>query len=51
MYSYFGGSNIVVIDFSANKGWTTVPTPRSIEERSMMEKKTILSAISVTSKK
>ena len=38
MYRHFGESNIV-IDFNANKGWTTVPTPRSIEQRSMMVKK------------
>ena len=38
MYRHFGESNIVVIDFNANKGWTTVPTPRSIEQRSMMAK-------------
>ena len=37
MYRHFGESNIV-IDFNANKGWTTVPTPRSIEQRSMMAK-------------
>ena len=37
MYRHFGESNIV-IDFNANKGWTTVPTPRSIEQRSMMVK-------------
>ena len=35
MYRHFGESNIV-IDFNANKGWTTVTTPRSIEQRSMM---------------
>ena len=37
MYRHFGESNIV-IDLNANKGWTTVPTPRSIEQRSMMAK-------------
>ena len=37
MYGHFGESNIV-IDFNANKGWTTIPTPRSIEQRSMMAK-------------
>ena len=37
MYRHFGESNIV-IDFNTNKGWTTVPTPRSIEQRSMMAK-------------
>ena len=37
MYGHFGESNIV-IDFNANKGLTTVPTPRSIEQRSMMAK-------------
>ena len=37
MYRHFGESNIV-IDFNANNGWTTVPTPRSIEQRSMMAK-------------
>ena len=38
MYRHFGESNIVVIDSNANKGLTTVPTPRSIEQRSMMAK-------------
>ena len=38
MYKHFGESNIVLIDFNANKGWTTVATPRSIEQRSMMAK-------------
>ena len=37
MYRHFGESNIV-IDFNANKGLTVVPTPRSIELRSMMAK-------------
>ena len=37
MYRHFGESNIV-IDFNANKGWITVITPRSIEQRSMMAK-------------
>ena len=37
MYKHFGEYNIV-IDFNANKGLTTVPTPRSIEQRSMMAK-------------
>ena len=37
MYRHFGESNIV-IDFNANNGWTNVPTPRSIEQRSMMAK-------------
>ena len=37
-YRHFAESNIVVIDFNTNKGWTTVTTPRSIEVRSMMEK-------------
>ena len=37
MYRQFGESNIV-IDFNANKGLTTVTTPRSIEQRSMMAK-------------
>ena len=37
MYRHFGESNIV-IDLNANKGWTTVTTPRSIEQRSMMAK-------------
>ena len=38
MYRHFGEPNIVVIDFNVNKGFTTVPTPRSIEQRSMMAK-------------
>ena len=38
LYRHFAESNIVVIDFNTNKGWTTVTTPRSIEVRSMMEK-------------
>ena len=37
MYRHFGESNIV-IDFNTNKGLATVPTPRSIEQRSMMAK-------------
>ena len=37
MYRHFGESNIV-IDFNTNKGWITVITPRSIEQRSMMAK-------------
>ena len=39
MYRHFGESNIV-IDFNANKGWTTTTftAPRSIEQRSMMVK-------------
>ena len=37
MYRHFGESTIV-IDFNANKGLTTVTTPRSIEQRSMMAK-------------
>ena len=37
MYRHFGESKIV-IDFNTNKGWTTVTTPRSIEQRSMMAK-------------
>ena len=37
MYRHFGESNIV-IDFNADKGLTTVTTPRSIEQRSMMAK-------------
>ena len=38
MYRHIGESNIVAIEFSVNKGLTTVPTPRSIEQRSMMAK-------------
>ena len=37
MYKHFGEYKIV-IDFNTNKGLTTVPTPRSIEQRSMMGK-------------
>ena len=37
MHRHFGESNIV-IDFNANKRWTTVSTVRSIKQRSMMAK-------------
>ena len=37
MYKHSGECNIV-IDFNADKGLTTVTTPRSIEQRSMMVK-------------
>ena len=37
MYRHFGECNIV-IDFNEDKGWTTVTTPKSIEQRSMMAK-------------
>ena len=37
MYRHFGESSIVIY-FNADKGLTTVPTPRSIEQRSMMAK-------------
>ena len=37
MYRHLGECNIV-IDFNANKGWTTVPTPTSIEQRSIIAK-------------
>ena len=37
MYRHFGESKIV-IDFNTNKGLTIVPTPKSIEQRSMMAK-------------
>ena len=37
MYRHFGESNIVK-DFNANKGWTTVTTPISIEQRRIMAK-------------
>ena len=37
MYRHLGESKIV-IDFNTNKGLTIVPTPRSIEQRSMMAK-------------
>ena len=38
MYRHFGESKIVLKPANANKGLTTVPTPRSIEQRSMMAK-------------
>ena len=37
MYRHFGESNIVK-DFNANKGWTTVTSPISIEQRRIMAK-------------
>ena len=37
-YTHFPEPKIVLRDLNTNKGWTTVTTPRSIEQRNMMEK-------------